>query len=136
MFVVALPLYPFSVRLHHMYECSFLGTSMNKVDDIFLSCVHKHCSDLKSSCWRSILNFRVRFEDKTPKAEVFYNCFVGINKSTAYFSLAFIHDVRMFVVASSLHLSRGRLSLRVHCLIDGIMCVFRSEHKPNAGGTS
>ena len=37
------------------------------------------------------------------------------------FSLAFIHVVRMFVVALSLHLSRGRLCLRVHCLIDGIL---------------
>ena len=46
MFVVALPLYPFSVRLHHMSECSFLGTSMNKVDGIFLSCVNTHRSDL------------------------------------------------------------------------------------------
>ena len=34
--------------------------------------------------------------------------FVGMNKSTGYFSLAFIHVVRMFVVALSLHLSRGR----------------------------
>ena len=68
--------------------------------------------------------------------EVFHICFVGMNKSTVYFSLAFIHVVRIFVVALSLHLSRGRLCLRVHCLIDGIKCVFRTEHKPNAGGTS
>ena len=59
-----------------------------------------------------------------------------MNKSTVYFSLAFIHDVRMFVVALSLHLSRGRLCLRVHCLMDGIRYVFRTEHKPNAAGTS
>ena len=38
-------------------------------------------------------------------------CFVGMNKSTVYFSLAFIHAVRMFVVALSLHLSRGRLTV-------------------------
>ena len=36
-----------------------------------------------------------------------------MNKSTVYFSIAFIHVVRMFVVALSLHLSRGRLCLRV-----------------------
>ena len=59
-----------------------------------------------------------------------------MNKLTVYFSLAFIHDVRMFVVALSLHLSRGRLCLRVHCLMDGIRYVFRTEHKPNAAGTS
>ena len=68
--------------------------------------------------------------------EVFHICFVGMNKSTVYFSLAFIHVVGMFVVALSLHFSRGRLCLRVHCLIDGIMCVFRTEHKPNAADTS
>ena len=73
---------------------------------------------------------------KPQMPEVLRICNVGMNKSTVYFSLAFIHVVRMFVVALSLHLSRGRLSLRVHCLIDGIMCVFRTEHKPNAGGTS
>ena len=53
--------------------------------------------------------------------EVFHICFVGMNKSTVYFSLAFIHVVGMFVVALSLHLSRERLCLRVHCLIDGIL---------------
>ena len=53
--------------------------------------------------------------------EVFHICYVGMNKSTVYFSLAFIHVVRMFVVALSLHLSRGRLCLRVYCLIDGIL---------------
>ena len=53
--------------------------------------------------------------------EVFHVFFVGMNKSTVYFSLAFIHVVRMFVVALSLHLSRGRLCLRMHCLIDGIL---------------
>ena len=53
--------------------------------------------------------------------EVFHICFVGMNKSTVYFSLVFIHVVRMFVVALSLHLLRGRLCLRVHCLIDGIL---------------
>ena len=53
--------------------------------------------------------------------EVFHVCFVGMNKSMVYFSLEFIHVVRMFVVALSLHLSRGRLCLRVHCLIDGIL---------------
>ena len=68
--------------------------------------------------------------------EVFHICFVGMKNSTVYFSLAFIHAVRMFVVALSLHLSRGRLCLRVHCLIDGIMRVFGTEHKPNADGTS
>ena len=45
-------------------------------------------------------------------------CFVGMNKSTVYFSLAFIHVVRMFVVASSLHLSRGRLSVPSRALSD------------------
>ena len=57
--------------------------------------------------------------------EVFHRstCFVGMNKSTIYFSLAFIHVVRVFVVALSLHLSRGRLCLRVHCLIDS-MCSY------------
>ena len=69
-------------------------------------------------------------------SEVIHICNVGMNKSTVYFSLAFLHDVRIIVVALSLHLSRGRLCLHVHCLIDGIMCVFRTEHKPNAGGTS
>ena len=58
---------------------------------------------------------------KPPMPEVFHICFVGMNKSTVYFSLAFIHVVRMFVVALSLHLSRGRLCLRVHCLIAGIL---------------
>ena len=53
--------------------------------------------------------------------EVFHICFVGMNKSTVYFSLAFIHVVRMFVVALSLQLLRGRLCLRVHCLIAGIL---------------
>ena len=53
--------------------------------------------------------------------EVFHICFVGMNKSTVYFSPAFIHVVRVFVVALSLHLSRGRLCLRVHCLIAGIL---------------
>ena len=57
---------------------------MNKVDGIFLSCVRTHRSDLKSNI-----------------------CFVGMNKSTVYLSLAFIHVVRMSVVALSLHLSRG-----------------------------
>ena len=46
MFVVALPLYLNSVRLPHMSECTFLGTSMDKVNGIFLSCVHTHRSDL------------------------------------------------------------------------------------------
>ena len=58
---------------------------------------------------------------KPQVSEVFHTCFVGMNKSTIYLSLAFIHVVRMFVVALSLHLSRGRLCLRVHCLIDGIL---------------
>ena len=73
---------------------------------------------------------------KPQMPEVFHICFVGMNKTTVYFSLAFIHIVRTCVVALSLHLSRGRLCLRVHCLIDGIMCVFWTEHKPNASGTS
>ena len=58
---------------------------------------------------------------KPQMSEVFHICFVGMNKSTVYFSLAFIHVVRMFVVALSLHLSRGRLCLLVYCLIDGIL---------------
>ena len=58
---------------------------------------------------------------KPQMPEVFRICFVGMNKSTVYFSLAFIHVVRMFVVALSLHLSRGRLCLHVHFLIDGIL---------------
>ena len=51
------------------------------------------------------------------RTSTFHICFVGMNKSTVYFSLAFIHVVRMFVVALSLHLSRG---------IDGIFlsCVY------------
>ena len=58
---------------------------------------------------------------KPQMPEVFHICFVGMNKLTVYFSLAFIHVVRMFVVALLLHLSRGRLCLCVHCLIDGIL---------------
>ena len=58
---------------------------------------------------------------KPQMPEVFHICFVNMNKSTVYFSLAFIHVLRLFVVALSLHLSRGRLCLRVHCLIDGIL---------------
>ena len=46
MFVVALPYTLYSVRLPHMSECTFLGTSMNKVDGIFPSRVHTHRSDL------------------------------------------------------------------------------------------
>ena len=58
---------------------------------------------------------------RTKSPKVFHICFAGMNKSTVYFSLAFIHVVRMFVVALSLHLSRGRLCLRVHRLIDGML---------------
>ena len=117
-----------------MSECTFLGTSMNKVDGIFLSCVHTHRSA------RSIVELSP-FHSQLPCAfcgpsikpqmpEVFHICFVGMNKKTIYFSLAFIHVVRMFVVALSPHLSRGRMCLRVHCLIDGILlfCVHRATH--------
>ena len=36
MFVVAFPLYPLQRASTHMSECTLLGTSMNKVDGIFL----------------------------------------------------------------------------------------------------
>ena len=65
---------------------------------------------------------------KPQMPEVFHIYFVGMNKSTVYFSLAFMHVVRMFVVALSLHLSRGRLCLRVHCLIDGTLLICVHTH--------
>ena len=42
---------------------------------------------------------------KPQMPEVLRICNVGMNKSTVCFSLAFIHVVRMFVVALSLHLN-------------------------------
>ena len=64
----------------------------------------------------------LRTKHKAPNAGgISYLFFFGMNKSTVYFLLAFIHVVRMFVVALSLHLSRGRLCLRMHCLIDGML---------------
>ena len=110
------------------------------IDSILLFCVHTHLAFffyivayyLCSRCRCTIHSVRLPHVSACPflfcgpsikpqMPEVFHICFVGMNKSTVYFSLAFIHVVRMFVVALSLHLSRGRLCLRVHCLIDGIL---------------
>ena len=93
---------------------------------LHLSEVHRkselsHLSEVRSRQSATSHNAFCGPSIKPQMPEVFHICFVGINKSTVYFSLAFIHVVRIFVVALSLHLSRGRLCLRVHCLIDGIL---------------
>ena len=88
---------------------------------IYNICSLSHLSEVRSRQSTTSHNAFCGPSIKPQMPEVFHICFVGMNRSTVYFSLAFIHVVRMFVVALSLHLSRGRLCLRVHCLIDGIL---------------
>ena len=109
-----------------LYPCTSIKQVCIFTKVLHLSEVHRrselsHLSEVRSRQSTTSHNAFCGPSIKPQMPEVFHICFVGMNKSTVYFSVAFIHVVRMFAVALSLHLSRGRLCLRVHCLIDGIL---------------
>ena len=145
---LALPLHHSIKQVLHLYKSSAslqkfcIFTKVMHLSEVHCRSELSHLSEVRSRqsttshniirLLRSSQFFLPETEDEAPCAfcgpsikpqmpEVFHICFVGMNKSTVYFSLAYIHVVRIFVVALSLHLSRGHLCLPVHCLIDGIL---------------
>ena len=109
-----------------LYPCTSIKQVCIFTKGLNFSEVHRrselsHLSEVRSRQSTASRNAFCGPSMKPQMPEVIHICFVGMNNSTVYFSLALIHVVRIFVVALSLHLSRGRLCLRVHCLIDGIL---------------